>query len=63
MKTSPVLMMKAKKNQVEAKGMMNASLKDSVALCDFLSLMAEEVSIFLLHFVLTIAVYYFGSCD
>lgn len=37
-------MMKAKKNQVEAEGMMNAHLKDAVALCDFISLMAEEVS-------------------
>lgn len=43
LKTSPVLMMKAKKNQVEADGMMNAHLKDAVALCDVLSLMAEEI--------------------
>lgn len=43
MKTSPVLMMKAKKNDVEANGMMNAHLKDAVALCDFISQIAEEV--------------------
>lgn len=38
-------MMKAKKNQVEADGMMNAHLKDAVALCDFISLMVEEVGL------------------
>lgn len=44
MKTSPVLMMKAMKNTVEADGMMNAHLKDAVALCDVISLMVEEVN-------------------
>lgn len=44
LKTSPVLMMKAKKNPVEAEAMMVAHLNDSVALCDFISLMVEEVS-------------------
>jgi len=38
-------MMKAKKNSVEAEGMMNAHVKDGIALCDFLALMDEEVSI------------------
>ena len=36
-------MMKAIKNEVEANGMMNAHLKDAVALCDVISLMVEEV--------------------
>ncbi len=44
LKTSPVLMMKAKKNPIEAEGMMNAHLKDAVALCDVISLMVDEVS-------------------
>lgn len=43
LKPSPVLMMKAKKNTVEAEGMMNAHLKDAVALCDVISLMVEEI--------------------
>lgn len=61
-------MMKAKKNDVEAKGMMNASLKDSVALCDFLSLMAEEVSIvFIILFeiftaIKTLKFFWFKRC-
>ena len=38
-------MMKAKKNIIEAEGMMNAHLKDAVALCDVISLMVEEVSL------------------
>lgn len=37
-------MMKAIKNKVEADGMMNAHLKDAVALCDVISLMVEEVN-------------------
>ena len=35
--------MKAQKNTIEAEGMIAAHLNDSVALCDFLSLMVEEV--------------------
>jgi Xaa-Pro aminopeptidase len=40
---SPVLFLKAKKNSVEAAGMMKAHVKDAVALCDFLSQLDDEV--------------------
>jgi len=43
MKTSPVLMMKAKKNTIEVAGMKNAHLKDAVAVCDCFSQIDEEV--------------------
>ncbi|XP_064108547.1 uncharacterized protein LOC135216931 isoform X1 [Macrobrachium nipponense] len=43
MATSPVLLMKARKNRVESQGMKNAHIKDAVALCDFLSLLEMEV--------------------
>ncbi|KAK8724909.1 hypothetical protein OTU49_010972 [Cherax quadricarinatus] len=41
--TSPVLLMKARKNMVEVKGMKNAHIKDAVALCDFLAFLEYEV--------------------
>lgn len=40
---SPVLYMKATKNQVEAMGMRRAHVKDAVALIEMLSILAEEV--------------------
>ncbi|XP_063592156.1 xaa-Pro aminopeptidase 1-like [Penaeus indicus] len=40
---SPILFMKGRKNEVESQGMMNAHLKDAVALCDFLALLENEV--------------------
>ena len=40
---SPLILMKAEKNAVEVEGMKNAHLRDAVALCDFLSLLQEEV--------------------
>ncbi|KAG7156581.1 Xaa-Pro aminopeptidase 1-like 1 [Homarus americanus] len=43
MVTSPVLLMKARKNAVEVDGMKNAHIKDAVALCDFLSFMEPEI--------------------
>jgi len=49
MKTSPVLMMKAKKNSVEVAGMKNAHLKDAVAVCDFFSQLDQEVLLFFNH--------------
>lgn len=44
MMVSPVLMMKAQKNEIEARGMRKAHIRDAVALIDFLSLLDEEVS-------------------
>jgi Xaa-Pro aminopeptidase len=35
--------LKATKNAVEVEGMRNAHLKDAVALCDFISLLQEQV--------------------
>ncbi|XP_064089431.1 xaa-Pro aminopeptidase 1-like isoform X2 [Macrobrachium nipponense] len=42
---SPVILMKAQKNEVEIKGMKNAHVKDAVALCDFLSFMETEIAL------------------
>ncbi|KAK7068099.1 Xaa-Pro aminopeptidase 2 [Halocaridina rubra] len=42
--TSPVLFMKARKNEVEVQGMKRAHIKDAVALCDFLSFMEQEIT-------------------
>ncbi|KAK4301818.1 hypothetical protein Pmani_026085 [Petrolisthes manimaculis] len=41
--TSPVLLMKARKNQVESQGMVNSHIRDAVALCDFLAYLEYEV--------------------
>ncbi|XP_069163625.1 uncharacterized protein [Procambarus clarkii] len=41
--TSPVLLMKARKNAVEVDGMKRAHIKDAVALCDFLAYLEHEV--------------------
>ena len=43
MTVSPALTYKARKNEVERRGMVNAHIKDAVALIDFLSFMEEEV--------------------
>ena len=40
---SPVLLAKAVKNDVEAEGMMEAHLKDAVAVCKFASQLEEEI--------------------
>ena len=40
---SPVLLAKAVKNDVEAKGMMEAHVKDAVAVCKFASKLQEEI--------------------
>lgn len=42
--TSPVLLMKARKNEVEIAGMKNAHVRDAVALCDFLRFLEEEIT-------------------
>jgi Xaa-Pro aminopeptidase len=41
---SPVLLMKDRKNDIEAQGMQNAHIRDAVALCQFLSMLEEGVS-------------------
>ncbi|XP_071529828.1 xaa-Pro aminopeptidase 1-like [Panulirus ornatus] len=41
---STVMLLKAKKNEVEIRGMKNAHVKDAVALCDFLAFMEREVT-------------------
>lgn len=41
---SPVLLMKDRKSDIEAKGMQNAHIRDAVALCQFLSILEEGVS-------------------
>jgi len=40
---SPLILLKAQKNAVEVEGMKTAHLKDAVALCDFLSLLQEQI--------------------
>ncbi|KDR18194.1 Xaa-Pro aminopeptidase 2 [Zootermopsis nevadensis] len=41
---SPVLLMKDRKSDIEAKGMQNAHIRDAVALCQFLSILEEGVA-------------------
>ena len=40
---SPIVRMKGRKNEVEIEGMKAANKRDSVALCEFLAFMEEEV--------------------
>uniref|UniRef100_A0A0N8B2S8 Putative Xaa-Pro aminopeptidase n=1 Tax=Daphnia magna TaxID=35525 RepID=A0A0N8B2S8_9CRUS len=40
---SPLILLKATKNAIEVEGMKNAHMKDAVALCDFLSLLQEQI--------------------
>ena len=47
--TSPALLMKDTKNEVEAQGMHNAHIRDAVALCQFLSKIENEVNICYLY--------------
>ncbi|XP_003424313.2 xaa-Pro aminopeptidase ApepP [Nasonia vitripennis] len=42
---SPIIDMRAEKNEVEIKGMRNAHLKDAVAMCDFLAYMEEQMEL------------------
>ncbi|XP_070000806.1 uncharacterized protein [Penaeus vannamei] len=41
--TSPVLLMKARKNPTEVQGMIHSHVKDAVALCDFLAFLEREI--------------------
>lgn len=41
-KPSPVLNLRAEKNDVEAQGMRSSHLRDAVAMCDFLAYMEEQ---------------------
>jgi hypothetical protein len=42
--SSPIIFMKARKNQIERDGMRRAHIRDAVALCDFLAHFEEWVS-------------------
>ncbi|XP_046412556.1 xaa-Pro aminopeptidase 1-like isoform X1 [Neodiprion fabricii] len=42
--TSPVLLVKDRKTEVEANGMRNAHIKDAVALCQFLYILEEAIN-------------------
>jgi len=55
---SPLILMKAQKNDVEVMGMKNAHLRDAVALCDFMSLLQDEVGATIINDWL---IHYFGS--
>ena len=41
---SPIIFMKARKNQIEREGMRRAHIRDAVAFCDFLAHFEESVS-------------------
>ncbi|KAK6633497.1 hypothetical protein RUM44_004104 [Polyplax serrata] len=45
LRQSPIILMKAKKNVVEAEGMRRANLRDSAAFVDFIALMEEEMNV------------------
>lgn len=40
---SPLILMKAQKNDIEVSGMKEAHLRDAVALCQFMSLLEDKV--------------------
>ncbi|XP_058804191.1 xaa-Pro aminopeptidase ApepP-like [Phymastichus coffea] len=42
---SPIINLRAEKNEVEMKGMRNAHLKDAVAMCDFLGFMEQQMEL------------------
>lgn len=42
--TSPIVFMRAQKNDVEREGMRRAHLRDAVAMCDTFSYLEERVS-------------------
>jgi Xaa-Pro aminopeptidase len=42
-RTSPIVYMRAQKNEVERNGMRNCHVRDAVALCDTLSYLEERV--------------------
>lgn len=42
-KPSPVIHLRAEKNEVEAKGMRNSHIRDAIAMCDFMSYMEEQM--------------------
>ncbi|XP_050574857.1 xaa-Pro aminopeptidase ApepP-like isoform X3 [Bombus affinis] len=44
-KPSPVLSLRAQKNEVEAEGMRRSHLRDAVAMCDFLAYMEEQYTL------------------
>ncbi len=43
-RTSPIVYMRAQKNQEEREGMRRAHVRDAVALCDTLSYLEERVN-------------------
>lgn len=43
-RTSPIIAMRAQKNQVEREGMRRAHVRDAVAMCDTFSYLEERVS-------------------
>lgn len=43
-RTSPIVYMRAQKNEVEREGMRNAHVRDAVAMCDTFSYLEERVS-------------------
>lgn len=44
-RTSPIVYMRAQKNNVEREGMRRANVRDAVALCDTFSYLEERVSV------------------
>lgn len=42
---SPIIELRAEKNEVEALGMRHAHLKDAVAMCDFLGFMEQQMEL------------------
>jgi Xaa-Pro aminopeptidase len=42
-RTSPIVYMRAQKNEVEREGMRNAHISDAVAMCDTFSYLEERV--------------------
>lgn len=52
-KVSPIIYMRARKNQVERDGMRNAHIRDGVAMCESLSYLTDRVIFDIVIFVET----------
>ena len=42
-KASPVIHLRAEKNEIEAQGMRNSHIRDAIAMCDFISYIEEQM--------------------
>lgn len=51
-KSSPIIFMKAKKNEIEREGMIRAHIIDGAAMCETLSYIEQRVRLLLLFYII-----------